>query len=116
MGIIGQIISKFSKGPAIQNVENFDMVVQMKDGGLLLPIICSKHLDGSDETLNLLKTKIANYVDMTDLQEFKNNYPQRNYFLVELNCIKKPDIRILNELELIEKKYSNKGFKMNWRS
>jgi hypothetical protein len=38
MGLLEKLISKFSKGPAIQNLENFDMVVEMKDGGILLPI------------------------------------------------------------------------------
>jgi hypothetical protein len=116
MGIVGQIVSKFSKGPAIQNLENFDMVIQMKDGGLLLPIVCSKHLDESDEILNLLRTKIANYVGMTDLDEFKNDFPRREYIQIELNCIKKPDKSILHELELFKKKYSDKGIQFSWRS
>ena len=116
MGIIGQLISKFSKGPAIQNLENFDMVVQMKDGGILLPIVCSKHLDDSDEILHLLRTKVANYVVMTDLPEFKKDFPKREYFQIELNCVKRPDKGIIDELDLLEKRYANKSIKFTWKS
>jgi hypothetical protein len=116
MGIIGQLISKFSKGPAIQNLENFDMVVEMKDGGILLPIACSKHLDESNEILDLLRTKVANYVAMTDLDEFKKDFPKREYFQIELNCIRKPDKRIIDELGLFEKQYANKSIRFTWRS
>ena len=116
MGLIAQLISKFSKGPAIQNLEKFDMVIQMKDGGILLPIVCSKHLDDSDETVNLLRTKIENYVDLTDLNEFKKEYPNREYLQIELNCVKRPDKRIIDELNLLEKQYVSKGIKFTWRS
>jgi hypothetical protein len=92
------------------------MVVQMKDGGILLPIVCSKHLDDSDEILNLLKTKVVNYVGMTDLDEFKQAFPKREYFHIELNCVRRPDKRITDELDLLEKQYANKSIKFSWRS
>ena len=116
MGLIGRIVSIFSKGPAIQNLENFDMVVEMKDGGLLLPIVCSQHLDDTEDILNLLRTKVANYAGMIDLDEFKKDFPERKYIQVELNCIKRPDKRILEELEVFRKEYSDKAIKFSWRS
>ena len=116
MGIIGQIFSKFLKGPAIQNLENVDVVVKYNDGGLLFLIICSKHLDGSEETLNLLRTKVANYILISESEEFNQNYPDRKSLLIELKCIKKPDERILEEIELFKKKYSDKGIKFRWKN
>ena len=44
MGIIRELLSKLNRGPAIQNLENFDMILQMKDSGVLLPIAFSRHL------------------------------------------------------------------------
>ena len=116
MGIIGRIISVFSKGPAIQNVENVDMVVSMKDGGILMPIVCSKHLDSSDETFDLVKTKIEHYINTIDLPAFKKEYPNPIYIHIEINCVRKPDQRIANELDLLNERFSAKQFKFSWKS
>jgi hypothetical protein len=116
MGLLGRIISSFSKGPAIQNLTNFDMVIQMKDGGILLPIVCSKHLDQSDEVFQLFKEKVTNYVAMTELDEFKIDFPRRDYILIEANCVKKPDNRILNEIQTLNKELESKGIKITWKS
>jgi hypothetical protein len=99
MGILKKLISKLSKGPAIQNLENFDMVIEMNDGGILLPIVASKHLDGSPEMMSLLQTKIRNYVEMIQLEEFRKDFPAHNYFQIELNCIDRPDEKVPEQLE-----------------
>ena len=116
MGIIGRIIGALSKGPAIQNLENVDMVVSMKDGGILMPIVCSKHLDGSDEIFNLVKTKIENYINTIDLPAFKQEYQNPLYIQIEMNCVKKPDQRILNELDLLNERFSGKQIRFSWKS
>ena len=115
MGILNKIISKFSKGPAIQNLENFDMVVEMKDGGVLLPIVVSKHLDDSEEVLGLLRVKVKNYVEMIELEEFKKDFPNKTYFCIELNCIAKPHKNVLLELENFKNIYMNNGIEFAWK-
>jgi len=115
MGLIKSLLSKFSKGAAIQSIADFDAVLEMKDGGIVLPILVNKHLDGSEESLNLLRTKIDNYLTMIKAKEFKKHYPKRKYFLIDLNCIKKPDAEILEELELLGEEYKAQKIKFSWR-
>lgn len=115
MGFISKFLSKFSNGPAIQNIENFDMIIEMRDGGILLPIVSSKHLDDSQEIIDLLLTKIYNYIKIIDSREFNTKYPDKKYIQIELNCIDKPDQQILLELEKLEKKYLDQNIKFSWK-
>lgn len=116
MGIIRELLSKLNRGPAIQNLENFDMILQMKDGGVLLPIVCSRHLDHSDENIFLVNTKIKNYLLMLKLEEFQSDFPSPTYIQIELDCVKRPDQIILDELDTISKSLDNIGIRITWRS
>ena len=115
MGIISQLINLFSSGPAIQNLENFDMLIQMKDGGLLLPIVCSKHLDESAESIQLLRSKINNYIHLMNQDSFKNEHESIQYVLIELNCIQEPTQNIKDELVAFEKKFIDRKIKFAWK-
>jgi len=115
MGLLGKILSMFSNGPAIQNLERFDMVIEMKDGGVLLPIITSQHLDNSEGNIELLRTKVKNYTEMLQEDKFKEDFPLREYCLIELNCIDKPHELILQELDSYEKKYAHLGVQFSWK-
>lgn len=66
MGIIGRIISAISSGPAIQNLERIDMKIDFRDGGILLPIVVSQHLDGTPEIEALIRKKLETYAAFID--------------------------------------------------
>jgi len=92
------------------------MVVELHDGGIILPIVCSQHLDESDEIFSLVSTKISNYVTLAHSSEFKENYPSPTYIQIELECIKTPDQRIISELDRFENSNSGSGIKLTWRT
>ena len=106
MGILAKILGSFSSGPPIQNLKTIGMVLKMKDGGLFLIIATSKHLDSSEETLNLLRKKVENYVKTISLEEFKVDYPNAEYFLIEIKCVDVPAYEVINEVEELKKKYN----------
>ncbi len=116
MGLLTSLMSKFSKGPAIQNIENVDMVITMKDGGIVMPIICSQHLDDSEEIFILLRKKISNYLKSLDMPAFQNEFPRRDYIKIKLSCIKKPAQRVLDELELLNDQYKSTPISFFWES
>ena len=72
MGIIGRIISAISSGPAIQNLERIDMKIDLRDGGILLPIVVSQHLDSSAEIGTLIRAKLKTYSEFIDSGELGN--------------------------------------------
>ncbi len=115
MGFIGKLLSKFSKGPAIQNIQNFDMIVEMKDGGVLLPIVTSRHLDNSEEILNLLRAKVNSYLNLIKLDTFKKDYPNQKYIQIEIYCIDKPHQKVLEEIENFKDQYSEQKIKFSWK-
>lgn len=116
MGLIRELLSKLNTGPAIQNLDNFDMVIKLKDGGILLPIVCSKHLDNSHENIRLVHTKINNYLTIISQPEFKSDFPAPKYIQIELDCVKRPDQQILNELTQISLSQDSKNIQITWRS
>ena len=115
MGFIGRLLSKFSNGPAIQNLENFDMIVEMKDGGIVLPIVSSQYLDDSKEVMDLLITKVNSYIAKIEAEEFKSKYSNYKYIKIELNCIKKPDQIIIHKIEELDKKYQRQNISFTWK-
>ena len=74
--------------PPIQDPEGVDITGKRKDGGVDLVIVVSQPLDGSADTLAMIRRKIAYYLDVIDLPEFQAEmgHPPRDRTSVVLAC------------------------------
>lgn len=78
-------------------------------------ITCSKHLDDSDEIFNLFTTKIHNYINTISLPAFQQEFPNPAYIQIEINCVKKPGERIINELALLNGQFPDGHVRFSWK-
>jgi hypothetical protein len=108
MGILGRIISLLSSGPAIQNLDRIDMEIDFKDGGVLLPVIVSQHLDGSSEVAALIRTKLETYIQFIESGKLSH----AKYVKVQL----KPDPESIKVIESFKDRFNHKGAELSWRS
>ena len=71
----------------INDVTKLDLLVERKDGGVDMCIVAQGVVDGSRETLDLLETKVRNYVREALDSSFRENYggiaPDRIQILFE---------------------------------
>lgn len=111
MGILGRIISLVTSGPAIQNLDRVDMKVDRRDGGVLLPVVVSQHLDGSPETAALIRTKLETYLRFIERGEVKD----ARYIRVQLNCVRKPDPAATALLESFKEAFLARGAQLSWK-
>jgi hypothetical protein len=112
MGILGIIISLLSSGPAIQNLDRIDMKIDYKDGGVLLPVIVSQHLDNTSEVASLIRSKLETYIQFIESGELS----QAKYIKVQLNCVKKPDLEAIKVIESFRERFNNIGAELSWKS
>ena len=112
LGILGRILSVFSSGPAIQNLDRIDMKVDFKDGGVMLPIVVSQHLDASDEVAALIKAKLETYLGYLDSGALKDS----KYVNIEFRCIKRPDEAAIRLIDSFCAPFSSRGAKLSWKS
>lgn len=112
MGVLGRIISLLSSGPPIQNLDRIDMKVDFKDGGVLLPIIVSQHLDASPDVAALIRTKLETYLGYLDTGELKS----AKYVNVEFKCVKRPDEAALSLIESFRESFKARGADLSWKS
>jgi hypothetical protein len=112
MGILGRLISLVSSGPAIQNLDRIDMKVDYRDGGVLLPVVVSQHLDSSPETAALIRTKLETYLRFIERGEVKD----AKYVRVQLNCVKRPDPAAIALLETFKEPFLDRGAELSWKS
>jgi hypothetical protein len=112
MGILGRIISLLSSGPPIQNLDRIDMKIDFKDGGVLLPIVVSQHLDASPEVAALIKAKLETYLGYLNSGELKD----AKYVNVEFKCVKRPDPAAVDTIESFRESFKAKGADLSWKS
>jgi len=112
MGILGRIISLISSGPAIQNLDRIDMKIDFKDGGVLLPVVVSQHLDGSSEVAALIQAKLETYIEFIESGELS----EAKYIKVLMNCIKKPDSEAIKVIDSFKERFSHSGAELSWKS
>ena len=71
----------------INDVTKLDLLVERHDGGIDMCIVAQGSVDGSQETLKLVETKIRNYVREALDSSFRESYggiaPQRIQILFE---------------------------------
>ena len=112
MGLLGRIISLVTSGPAIQNLDRVDMQIDYKDGGVLLLIIVSQHLDGSDEVNQLVREKLITYLGFLDTGELADAASVE----VEFKCVKKPDAASLEVIDQFRSDFESRGARLSWKS
>lgn len=112
MGILGRIFSLLSNGPAIQNLDRIDMKIDFKDGGVLLPVVVSQHLDNSPEVATLINAKLETYIQFIESGEIG----QPKYVKVQMNCIKKPDPEAIKVIESFKERFHKNGVELSWKS
>ena len=76
------------KGAPIQNLDSLDIVGKRRDGGVDLVIVVSQLLDGSDETMSLIRHKVRTYLDVTRNKEFQRDVgnPPRETITIVIKC------------------------------
>ena len=71
----------------INDATKLDLLVERQDGGIDMCIVAQGPVDGSQETLNLIETKIRNYVREALDSSFRESYggiaPERIKILFE---------------------------------
>ena len=112
MGILGGLISFISSGPAIQNLDRIDMRVDYKDGGVLLPVVVSQHLDGSPETQAMIRAKLDTYLGFIDHGETEG----AKYVRVQLGCVKRPDPKAIATIDSFKDEFAKRGAELLWKS
>lgn len=112
MGIVGRIVSLLSSGPAIQNLDRIDLKVDCRDGGVLLIIVVSQHLDGSPDVAALIKKKLETYLGHLDSGELKG----AKYVNVVFKCVKRPDEAAVKLIESFGELFSLRGATLSWKS
>lgn len=112
MGIIGRIISAISSGPAIQNLERIDMKIELRDGGVLLPIVVSQHLDDSEEIEALIRAKLKTYAAFIDSGELGNP----KYIKIQFKCVKKPDVAAIRVIDEFVEYFHQRRAELSWTS
>lgn len=63
----------------IQNLDSFDLVGELKEGGVDLVIVCSGPLDASPATLELIEQKVMSYLRTIAHEGFLRMYPSANH-------------------------------------
>ena len=112
MSILGRVISFFSHGPAIQNLDSIDMRIDFKDGGVLLPIVASQHLDASDEIEELIRSKLVTYLRYIDSGALKGVA----YIKVQFRCVKPPAKEAIRVIDSFQDEFRARDAALSWRS
>lgn len=88
----------------IQNLENIDIVGKRNDGGVDLVLVVSRKLLCSDEHLQLLQTKMQNYLSIINCDEFIRDFgnPSPERTAIKIVCVVPPDPGILDVIKQME--------------
>lgn len=92
----------------IQNLDQFDIVGNRKDGGVDLVIVVSGFLDNTERNEYLLKTKIQNYINEIFSDDWASKYGKGNSHIY-IKAQEMPDQEMINLISAIKehlKKYN----------
>lgn len=103
---------------AINDVTKLDLLVERHDGGIDMCIVAQKSVDGSQETLALIESKIRNYLREALDRSFRESYggigPQQIKILFESRFAVDP--AVLSLISSLALEVSEAGLKLEFRS
>ena len=91
------------------DAEKVDIIAVRKDGGIELLIISTGKFDDSKEQQDLLLTKVNNYIEYLNSNEFNEDYPgiDNKWIIVSYN--RKPTLLLNTLFKKIEMIVKNEG-------